>query len=255
MKRLSLAVLITLISLAAFAVEPPKPQLYSLYEEVAIPSMTTQYEGATKDMIKALGEKKVTSPSFVLNTYMTTDFHYLYLTPISNWAQLDTIDKDWRGMKDTIGADRFNDIERRGNGAMTSFDSAIIARRDELSYRPENPRLPESDQPFARLDFYYLRPGTEEQAEQVAKDYVALFKEKKIGDSFSIYTAMSGHDLPLLVAVIPAKSPTDFATADEKTTAILGDALRTLQGRAMALTRRIEHKDVWFRPDLSYMAK
>jgi hypothetical protein len=43
--------------------------------------------------------------------------------------------------------------------------------------------------------------------------------------------------------------------ADEKNSAALGDALRTLQGRAMALTRRIERKDVWFRPDLSYMPK
>ncbi|HJW94140.1 MAG TPA: hypothetical protein VJ901_11030 [Thermoanaerobaculia bacterium] len=255
MKRLSLAVLVTVISLAAFAAEPPKPQLYSLYEEVVNPSMMTQYEGATKDLVKALGEKKLTSASFVVNTYMTSDFHYLYMTPIASWAQLDTIDNDWRELKEKIGAERWTDIQKRGNGAMSSYDSAIIARRDELSYRPETPRLPEEREPFARLEFYYLKPGAEEQAEQVAKDYVTLFKEKKIADGFSIYTALSGHDLPVLVAVIPAQSPADFAAADERNTAALGDALRTLQGRAMSLTRRIERKDVWFRPDLSYMAR
>ena len=255
MKRLSLAVLITLISLAAFAADPPKPQLYSLYEEVAIPSMVTQYEGATKDFVKALGEKKLTSSSFVMNTYMTSDFHYIYMTPIANWAQLDTIDKEWRGVKEIIGADRWTEIMKRGNGAMTSYDAAIVARRDDLSYQPENPRVPPNQEPYARVDFYYLKPGAEEQAEQVAKDYVALFKEKKIADGFTIYMAMSGHDLPLLVAVIPAKSPADYAETDEKTTAALGDALRTLQGRALSLTRRLERKDVWFRPDLSYMPK
>jgi hypothetical protein len=144
---------------------------------------------------------------------------------------------------------------KRANGALVSYDDSVAARRDDLSYRPENPRLKMEDEPFARVDYYYLKPGTEQQAEQVAKDYVALFKEKKIADGFTIYMAMSGHDLPLLVAVIPAKSPADFAATDERTNAALGDALRALQGRAMALTRRIEHKDSWFRPDLSYMPK
>ena len=255
MKRLSLAALGVLFSLAAFAVEPPKQQLFVLYDEVANPSMVAQYEGATKDLIKAFGEKKVTSPSFAVNTYMSADMHYMYLTPIANWAQLDTINKDWMGASDVIGKDRWADIQRRGNGAMTSYDQMIVARRDDLSYRPENPRATPEQEPFARLEYYYLKPGTEEQAEQVAKDYVALFKEKKIADGFMIYTALSGHDLPLLLSVIPAKSPADFAAADEKTTATLGDALRTLQGRALALTRRIERKDTWYRPDLSYMPK
>ena len=255
MKRLSLAALLALVSLSAFAVEPPKQQLYILYEEVANPSMIAQYEGATKDLIGAFGEKKMTSPSFGVNTYMTADMHYMYMTPLANWAQLDTINKDWMGAGDVIGKDRWAEIQKRGNGAMLSYDEAVITRRDDLSYLPENPRLPRESEPFARLDYYYLRPGTEEQAEQVAKDYVALFKEKKIQDGFTIYTAQSGHDLPLLVAVIPAKSPADFAAVDEKTAAALGDPLRTLQGRALALTRRIERKDVWFRPDLSYMPK
>jgi hypothetical protein len=255
MKRLSLALLVTLASLAASAAEPPKQQLYTLYEEVANPAMVSQYEGATKDLVAAFTEKKANAASFSVNTYMSNDMHYMYLTPISNWAQLDTINKDWMGAGDMVGKDRWADIEKRANAAMLSYDSVIVSRRDDLSYRPENPRVPAEGAPYARLQYYYLRPGTEAQAEQVAKDYVALFKEKKIADGFTIYFAESGHDLPLLVAVIPAKSPADFATSDEKTTTTLGEALRTLQGRALALTRRLETKDVWFRPDLSYLPK
>jgi hypothetical protein len=255
MKRLSLAILGALFSLSAYAVDPPKTQLFLIHEETANPSMVTQYEGATKDLIKAFTDKKVTSPSFMVNTFMTTDFHYIYLTPITNWAQIDSVWKDWMSAGDTVGKEKWADIMKRGNGAMISYDDAVAARRDDLSYMPENPRLKMEEMPFARVDYYYLKPGTEQQAEQVAKDYVALFKEKKVPDGFSIYMAMSGHDLPLLVAVIPAKSPADFAATDERTAAALGDALRNLQGRAMALTRRIEHKDSWYRPDLSYMPK
>jgi len=144
---------------------------------------------------------------------------------------------------------------KRGNGALVSYDDAVAAQRDDLSYVPAKPRLKAEEMPYARIDYYYLKPGTEEQAEQIAKDYVALFKSKDIPDGFTIYTALSGHDLPLLVAVIPAKNPADLATADEKTNAALGDALRALQGRALSITRRFERKDSWYRPDMSYMPK
>src|SRR5947209_3578599 len=182
MKRLSLAVLLALVSLSAFAVEPPKQQLYVLFEDVLNPSMIAQYEGATKDLFGAFGEKKMTSPSFGVNTYMTADMHYMYMTPLANWAQLDTIDKDWMGASEVIGKDRWADIHKRRNPAILSYDEVVVARRDDLSYMPENPRLPRESEPFARLDYYYLRPGTEAQAEQVAKDYVALFKETKTQD-------------------------------------------------------------------------
>jgi len=253
MKRLSLAALCVLFSLSAYAADPPKSQLFLIHEETVNPSMVTQYEGATRDLVKAFADKKVTSPTFIVNTYMTSDFHYLYITPIANWAQMDTVSKDWMSAPEIVGKDRWLDLMKRGSGAMTSYDEAVASRRDDLSYQPENPRLKMEEMPFARVDYYYLKPGTEEQAEQVARDYVALFKAKKVPDGFTIYMAMSGHDLPLLVAVIPAKSPADFAATDERTAAALGDALRNLQGRAMSLTRRIEHKDSWFRPDLSFM--
>src|SRR4051812_16363549 len=95
MKRLSLAVLAALFSLAAFAAEPPKPQLILVHEETINPSMMAQYEGATKDLIKAFVDKKMTSSSFLVNTFMTSDMHYIYLTPIANWAQIDGVWKDW----------------------------------------------------------------------------------------------------------------------------------------------------------------
>lgn len=255
MKRLSLAIATILFPLAVFAADPPKMQLFIVHEETAVPSMVAQYEGVTKDLIKSFTEKKMTSPSFMVNTYMTSDFHYLYITPIANWAQMDTISKDWMSAPEMVGKEKWAEMMKRGNAAMVSYDDTIAARRDDLSYVPENPRVKMEDEPFARVDYYYLKPGTEQEAEQIAKDYAKLFREKKIADGFTIYMAMSGHDLPLLVAVIPAKSPADFAATDEKTAAALGDALKALQGRALSITRRIEHKDSWYRPDMSYMPK
>ncbi len=253
MKRLSLVALCLLFSMAALAADAPKPQLFMIHEEIAVPGMIPQYEAVTKDLIKIFAEKKLTSASFVVNTYMTTDLHYLYVTPIANWGQIDAAYKDWMGLPEVVGKDKFDDMMKRGSAATVSYSDTVAAKRDDLSYVPENPRVKPEEATFGRLEYYYLKPGTDQQAEQIAKDYVALFKSKKIADGFTIYTAMSGTDLPLLVAVITAKSPADFAAADEKNSAALGDALRALQARALAITRRLERRDSFFRPDLSYM--
>jgi hypothetical protein len=126
--------------------------------------------------------------------------------------------------------------------------------RPDLSYMPATPRLAQTDRRYFRWDFYYLLPGREKESEQIARDYAALFRQKGITDSFNIYTAVLGTDLPLLVAAIPAKSATDLLAADERINATLGADVRPLQQRAMAITRRFERREGTLRPDLSYPA-
>lgn len=251
MNRFALIALALLTSLSAFAADAPKPQLYAVHDETANPSMIPQYESVTKGLLKAFNEKNVTSPSFYVTTFMTSDMHYVYVTPIDNFAQLDQVNKDWMDAANIVGADRWAELMKRGNASMVSYDEEVWTQRLDLSYQPENPRISMADHRYYRWQFYYLKPGTEQQAEQIAKDYVALFKEKKIADSYTIFTAVNGHDLPILLVTIPAKSAADFAAAEEKNNAILGDGLKALQARVMAIMRKFEQREAWLRPDLS----
>jgi len=66
MQRRMVCLWVLAFTTAAIAADPPKPQLFLVHEETAMPSMITQYESATKDLIKAFAEKKVTSPSFMV---------------------------------------------------------------------------------------------------------------------------------------------------------------------------------------------
>jgi hypothetical protein len=253
MKRLALAALVLLGSLSALAVEP-KPALYVIHEEVANPSMIPQYEAATRDLVKAIADKKTDDPAFRFNTFMTGDMHYVYVLPIANYGAMDAMNTAWMNAAQTFGAERWGDIMRRNASAITSYNEFVVMSRPDLSYMPDNARVKLNEAPYIRWQFYYLRPGTEEQAAQIAKDYASLFRSKNIADGFMIYMAQTGQDLPLLVAAIPAKSPADFAMADEKNTATLGDPLKALQMRALGISRRVEVREGWARPDLSYMA-
>ena len=243
-----------LVSFSAFAQQPdmPKPQLYIVHEEVAKPSAMMQYESSARDFVAALSEKKV--PALNWRTFMTPDFHYIYLAPIANFAAYDSIQDEWSRARDMVGASRFDDVMHRGNDAMASYNEQIFMWRPDLSYMPTAPRLAQTDRRYFRWDFYYLIPGHEKESEQIARDYAALFRQKNITDSFNIYTAVLGTDLPLLVAAIPAKSQADLVAADERINTALGADVRPLQQRAMAITRRFDRREGTLRPDLSYPA-
>jgi hypothetical protein len=245
-----------LLSFSAFAqqAQMPKPQLYVVHEEVAKPSAMAQYEASAKDLVAGLSEKNFSSPSVTWTAFTTPDFHYIYLAPIANFAAYDAVQGEWGRARDTVGASRWDDVMHRGREATVSYNEQIVLWRPDLSYMPATPRVAQSDRRYYRWDFYYLIPGHEKESEQIARDYAALLRQKSLPDSYNIYTAVLGTDLPLLVAAIPAKSQSDSLAADERINAALGADVRPLQQRAMAITRRFERREGMLRPDLSYPA-
>ncbi|HYS53852.1 MAG TPA: hypothetical protein VER58_08855 [Thermoanaerobaculia bacterium] len=251
MKRMIL--LVSLLASAGFAADMPKPDLFLIHEEIVKPGAVMAYEAASKDFIAALAEKKLMSSALNWNAYMRDDFHYYYIFSIANLAALDSSQIEWDKAKAAIGADRWAALERRGADATVSYNEFVTMRRPDLSYVPANPRLKAEEQKFVRLDFYYLVPGKQAEAEAIAKDYIALFKAKNITEPFTIYMDVTGNDLPLLVAGIPAKSASDQSAAEERVNSILGSDVLPLQARAMAITRRFDRRTVVYRPDLSRM--
>jgi hypothetical protein len=241
-----------LVSFAALAADMPKPELFIIHEEAVKPSAMMAYEAAAKDLVAALSEKKFSSPALNWTAIMTTDVHYTYVVRLSNFAALDSWQAEWGKAAAAVGAERWAALERRGNDALSSYAEVVTMRRPDLSYVPANPRLKPEEQRYLRLEFFYLIPGKEKEAEAVAKDYIALFKQKNVGDSFSVYASIYGDDLPLWVVTSTAKSPADYAANDERVNAALGADLQALQQRSMSVSRRFVLREGFVRPDLSY---
>jgi hypothetical protein len=253
MKRTALALALAFSALSAFAADMPKPAFITVHEEIVPPAALMRYEALTKELLSTLAAKNVTDPNVAFSTFMTPDFHYLYVSRLQGGlAGYETMFNAWMALPDKVGKDKWADLMARSVGTTSSYNEILAMRRDDLSYMPATPRLKPEEQGYARWQFYYLVPGKESEAEQVAKDYAAAFKSKNIGDGFTIYMAMNGNDLPLLVVATTGKSAADYAVNDDKVNAMLGDALRPLQARALALTRKFETREGLYRPDLSY---
>jgi hypothetical protein len=238
--------------LAADPAAPAKPELFIIHEEIARPSMLAQYESTTNELLATMTEKKADPKVFGMNLYVTTNMHYVYVVPISNWASLDGFMQSWNTLGEAVGKGKWSALMKRANQTMETYNEFVVTRRPDLSYMPAAPRLKPEEARFAHWEFSYLDAARAEEGEQVAKDYAALFRAKNIGDGFTVFTAASGNGLPLLIVSIPAKSAADFYANDEKINAAFGNDIRPLAMRALAITRKFDTRDAVYRPEMSY---
>ena len=80
---------------------------------------------------------------------------------------------------------------------------------------------------------------------------MALYRRKGIADGYRLFKAAMGGEMPLLMVMIPAKDPLDFATQDAAWRAALGAEGEALFARAFGLSRRIDRHNALLRTDLS----
>ena len=90
--------------------------------------------------------------------------------------------------------------------------------------------------------------------EELAKEFVELYKSKGVDSGWSIYQAITGSDLPLYVVAYPAKSEADYYANREKIREMLGEAGKKIGAKVGATIRRSEYKDGHIRRELSYPA-
>lgn len=120
-----------------------------------------------------------------------------------------------------------------------------------MSYKPSSPRFKPEEATFFHYDLYFVQPGKEDEAWALCKEFVALFKAKNIANPYRIFTPRVGYETPAIFVEVPAKDAADYYGFDEKDRAALGEEGRKLFAKAFAISRRIEHRNAWLRPDLS----
>ncbi len=239
-------------SFAADEQEGQKPQMYCIYKEVVQPSKTKQYEAAIKNMIAEFKAYDIDPEMVNFKTVFGPEMGYVFVMPIENFAGMDTMHENWEAAIEKIGKDRFREMVAAAEDAIDHIDVFHIMRRPELSYVPENPRLTPDEIQYVHYGFYYPIPGKQEELEDVARKFVELYKSKNISSGWSIYQSLTGTDLPLLVVAHAAKSESDYYSERVKLKELIGEEGEKLGQQANALVRKVEFKDGYIRPDLSY---
>ena len=247
--RLAVAGALALVAPLA-AQEGPAPQMILVHQETVEPAMLEQYVQTSKDFFALVAANRETMPTFQVEAFQTDEYEFVYAMPLANFAQMDVLMGEFMAME-ASGNEEWQQAMQAGAGTTRKFDEYVVVYRTDLSYQPAEPRIKPEEIAAYRWDFYYLKSDKAQDAEALAKDVAALYREKGIQDGFAIFQAALGADLPYLVVSIPGKSPADIESRRGEIAAKLGDAWGPFQKRINEVTRSYTSKYAWARPDLS----
>src|ERR1044072_812968 len=115
MRRTALA--LALLLLPAAAVAKPKPTFITEHEEIVPPAMIMRYEAMTKEFLGTLAAKNISDPNVAFTTFMTPDFHYVYVSRLQDGLTgYATMFNAWMALPDKIGKDKWQDLMTRSLG-------------------------------------------------------------------------------------------------------------------------------------------
>jgi hypothetical protein len=256
-KQLALGLAVTLcaMSASAFAGEEQgaeKPQLFCIYKEVVKPGLAEQYEAAVKHMISEFQAYQIDPEKVHWQAVSGPEIGYVYVTPIENFAAMDQMKANWMEVLGTIGEEKFEEMTAPAAEAMEQVEVFHVARRLDLSYAPENPRLKPEEIKYIHYGFYYAIPGKQKDLEAIAREFAELYKSKGIDTGWSLYESITGSDLPVYVVAQGAKSAADYFSNRERIGELLGEEAKKIGMKVGATVRKMEYKEGMPRPDLSY---
>jgi hypothetical protein len=246
---LFLAVCVLAVSIAAAAQEK-KPQLYFVEDYVVKPSMVPQFEATLKDALATVF--KPYNWPWPMETYATEDFHYYFLYPLENIAEVDKVFAVSYEITAKFGEQKWDALNKKMGDATEYYKQATFTFSPEISYIPEKPRLKPEEEKFAYWGFCYVMPGREKEFEALFKKIVELCKSKKLTIQFNTFTGGIGTDAPLYFYTEFGRTIGDFFMTAEKTDKILGQDITDIWNKVLSLMRKYEFKTGLVRPDLSY---
>lgn len=228
-------------------------QLFTIHEDVVIPSRVVEYEKAAKNLADLMKQHTIAGMQY--SAASGDDFTYIYISPVTNYAGLDAINAGFAELQDKIGKEAFDRNMNMFSGNYHSHRDYMVRLHPELSYKPEYGNQMNVGMDFRHWDFYHVYPGKEAQVAEIAKEWIELNKSMDIQQGYRLYMGDMGTDMPLVIVAHSAKNASDFYSNYEKNMKKMGDAGKKLMEKTMAITWKIERREGSMRPDLSYITQ
>jgi hypothetical protein len=179
------------------------------------------------------------------------DYTYIYFTPVENIGAVDKMSAGFGELQEKMGKAAFGTLMQSFDVCYPSHRNYLVRLRPDLSYKPEYGAQISDGMNFRHWDYYHIHPDMADEAEAIAKEWVALNQKIKSTEGYRLYTNSFGLEGPVYIVVQSAKSASDFYTRSEAWMKKAGDAGKALMSRTMKVVRRFESKDGNIRPELS----
>jgi len=191
-------------------------------------------------------------PTFAFTALMGEDLTYNFITPIKNLGGADTLLASFDELAKAVGPEKLGDLFRRSGATFSRADDNAFLEVAEGTYWPAGAAVTPQNAGYYQLDFYYVLPGYEDAAAEVAASWKKLFENAKVPYGYSVHKLVLGNDGPLWVVSTPAKDAANLAEINAAAVKAIGaDAWRAQVAKTLAICRGFDSKRYTVRRDLS----
>jgi hypothetical protein len=244
-------------ALAAFAFanvagaqEQAAPQMVFVVQDVVSPAHMAAYETGTKAFLRDLAATPGARETLAWTAVSGPEVGYYYVIPIESWTALGEGFAAWEAAGTAMGS-KWTEHMAANQAHVEETATMVIMLRPDLSHNLDRTALtPENA--YRHYTWWYPQPNKTQEAEAVAREYIALFQARGLEDGWRVYQTVMGPDQPAYLVLTTAPDKAAYNTRDAEITAILGEDGMKLQAKAMSLARRMTMSEGWMRPDLSF---
>lgn len=217
-------------------------------EDIVKPSMTIQYEAAMAELTDFLVKNEVSDIMYI--TQLQDDYSYAHVSVVN---QIEQVEKGLRNyFKGTENEAEFELIWSYLNESIDSYKFSLGKFRMDLSYVPDA-KIWLDKAPYRKWNYYYFKPGTEQQAEKIIAAWKSLYERKGVKSGFRVFQGLIGTEGPVYIFTTWGESPLDYQLGLQGSIKSLDGEGSELWMSMMNLVRKVETIEGWYLPQYSYI--
>jgi hypothetical protein len=224
-------------------------QKFRVHEDVVKPSHVMEYEGILAEMMSLVNKNKVTDASWI--TLTSINSHYMYISPISNYADLDK-PSFISQLVEKEGAEKISDLFDRMDKCYNTELDYTITLNAKLSYMPNGITQTPEGENYRQNHVLYVTPSKRRIVKEKLEALKALYSSKKSKLYYRVYNSGFGTDGEYFMVAIAAKDAEDYARKGNENKALIGEELQSAINDMYFNCLRYEKIEGNIRPDLAY---
>ena len=248
MKTLKTNLLLTLVLCLATTFSFAQ-KAYMIHQDNVKPSMVWEYEKIAKEFNDACKEH---NPQTSWITARTSDFVYMYVTPMESFADVDKT--PFKDMAEKMG-DNFGDMFNRFDKCYDSHGNYVIVMDEELTYMPNGIAQTQEGENYRDYYFIYYKPEDSKKVKEGMKAIKEMYANKGSKSYYRIYRSGFGTMESYYMVAVSSKDEIDSAQKSKANDDILGPDRFDVFKKLMTYATRMESKTGEMRPDLAYSPK
>lgn len=211
MKRYTLVIVILMSMYCLSSAQSSDRQLYFVHEDHVHPSMVSQYEQVSKELVDLCKEHDFKGAPWI--TFAADDYRYILSSPIANMAELD--EDYFKPLEDKVGKEKLDALFDKMNECYSTHGSYTLTLRHDLSYMPSDGAM-HAPEGFRSFLFYHIKAADYEAFMEMGKKMKELFKSKGSRLHYQILTSGFGAmGTYVVVSGAAANASEYFAIVDE----------------------------------------